>query len=72
MDVIVGNYNPTGVLPFTLPASKEVVAIDKKGNCASPNDVPGYDKTKYMKDGLVYEYIDEQENKYLCGFGLSY
>ena len=71
MDVIVGNFNPTGVLPFTLPASESVVAIDENGNCASPNDVPGYDKSKYL-DGLKYEYIDSDGNIYLCGHGLSY
>ncbi len=71
MDVMTGKVQATGVLPFTLPANSDVVAIDEKGECASPNDVPGYDKTQYMKDNKVYEYIDQQGNKYVCGFGLN-
>ena len=70
MDVLLGNCESVGVLPFTLPASSEVVAIDEQGVCASPNDVPGYDKTKYMKDGLRYEYVDELGNSYVCGYGM--
>ncbi len=70
MEAIVGKTEITGVLPFTLPANGEVVAIDESGNCASPNDVPGYDKNKYMKNGLRYEYIDELGNSYVCGYGL--
>lgn len=70
MDIIVGKTKTIGVLPFTLPANEKVVAIDENGNCASPNDVPGYDKNKYMKNGLRYEYIDELGNSYICGYGL--
>ena len=71
IDVIVGKYKPTGVLPFTLPASNQVVAIDEQGNCASPNDVPGYEKSKYMQNGLKYEYIDLKGNAYICGYGIN-
>ena len=72
MDVIVGNYEPIGVLPFTLPAGNEVLQINEEGKCASPNDVPGYDKTKYMENGLKYEYVDTNGNTYICGYGLEY
>ena len=70
LDNIVGNFKSVGVLPFTIPSSSEVIKIDENGNSISPNDVPGYDKSKYMKDGLKYEYIDSVGNTYISGFGL--
>ena len=70
--IIKGEAEPVGKLPITLPGSDEALAVDDKGICASPNDVPGYDKAKYMKDGLTYAYKDEAGNEYLFGFGLSY
>lgn len=70
-DVMFGKFNPIGVLPFTIPANMEVLKVDEYGNCISPNDVPGYDKSKYM-NGLKYEYQDENNNIYLCGFGITY
>ena len=70
LDNIVGNCKPVGVLPFTIPASNDVIMIDKNGNCASPNDVPGYDKSKYMENGLNYEFVDSVGNTYKTGFGL--
>lgn len=72
LEVIVGNFNPIGVLPFTLPASEEVVKIDENGKCISPNDVPGYDKNQYLPGGLKYEYVDTQNNSYVLKFGLTY
>lgn len=47
---MLGNDEPTGILPLTLPASEEVIAVDEAGNCVSRNDVPGYDKDKYMPE----------------------
>lgn len=70
MDVITGKFNPTGKLPFTFPKNEEVIAVDDEGICASPNDVPGYDKHKYMDQS--YAYKDEAGNEYKLGFGLSY
>ena len=49
-DVIKGEAAPVGKLPITLPGSDAAIAVDENGICASPNDVPGYDKAKYMKD----------------------
>ncbi|MGN0251966.1 MAG: hypothetical protein ACI4EH_11495, partial [Oliverpabstia sp.] len=40
-------------------------ALDENGICASPNDVSGYDKAKYMKDGLNYAYKDAAGNEYI-------
>lgn len=71
-DVFSGNYTPVGVLPLTLPASKEVIAIDEKGNCISRNDVPGYDKDKYMPEGIRYAYVDVDGNEYKLGHGLRW
>lgn len=71
-DIIKGDAKPVGKLPITLPGSDEALAVDENGICASPNDVPGYDKAKYMKDGLTYAYKDAAGNEYLYGFGLSY
>lgn len=72
LDVILGKYNPTGVLPITLPASEDVVAVDENGICVSPNDVPGYDKDLYMPEGMKYAYVDADGNEYRLDFGLSY
>ena len=88
VDVIVGNYNPTGKLSVTMPSCEAVVALtevrDADGNllyeeCASPNDVPGYDKDQYMDPEVLaqspsgsYIYKDADGNSYVSGFGLSY
>ncbi|MFC2949893.1 glycoside hydrolase family 3 protein [Virgibacillus sediminis] len=58
-DVLCGKYNPSGKLPFTLPASQE--ELDK-----SPGDIPGHAK------GSSYVYRDKDGNEYGFGFGLSY
>lgn len=71
-DVIKGEAAPVGKLPITLPGSDAAIAVDENGICASPNDVPGYDKAKYMKDGLTYAYKDATGNEYIYGFGLIY
>ena len=88
MDVIVGNYNPTGKLSVTLPSCEAVIALtevrDADGNllyeeCASPNDVPGYDKDQYIAPEVLaqspsgsYIYKDADGNSYVSGFGLGY
>ena len=72
IDVISGAAEPVGRLPITLPGSDAAIAVDDNGVCASPNDVPGYDKAKYMKDGLTYAYKDADGSEYLYGFGLTY
>ena len=71
-DVFAGNYNPVGVLPLTLPASEKVIAIDEKGNCISRNDVPGYDKDKYMPEGIHYAYVDGDGNEYKLDYGIRW
>ncbi len=70
-EVIVGNVAPSGRLPLTFPCDFEAVAVDENGICASPNDVPGYDKEAYMA-GRPYVYIDTDSNSYRLGHGLSY
>lgn len=78
LDVIFGRFSPTGKLPLTLPRGDEVLKVDEKGRCISPNDVPGYDKDKYMPDhmkdenGKAYAYRDSLGNYYELDFGLSY
>ncbi len=78
LEVIFGKYAPVGKLPVTLPRNDEVIAVDENGKCASPNDVPGYDKDKYMSDSLkdengkAYAYRDSAGNYYELGFGLNY
>ncbi len=78
LDVIVGNYKPTGRMPITLPKNDAVIAVNKDGVCVSPNDVPGYDKDKYMPDSLkdsngkAYAYKDAVGNYYERDFGLSF
>lgn len=78
IDVITGVYNPTGVLPITLPRNDAVIAVDENGDCVSPNDVPGYAKDQYMPDelkdenGKAYAYRDSEGNYYESEFGLSF
>ncbi len=78
LDVIFGRFAPTGKLPITLPRGDEVLAVNAEGVCASPNDVPGYDKDLYMPDSLkdengkAYAYRDAAGNYYELNFGLSY
>ena len=71
-EVIAGNSEPVGVLPLTLPASDQVIAVYQNGDCVSRNDVPGYDKDKYMPEGLSYAYKDSDGNIYKLGHGLRY
>lgn len=72
LDVITGKYQPTGVLPITLPAGPEVLAVDENNQCISPNDVPGYDKDLYMPEGMTYGYVDSDGNTYKMNYGLTY
>ncbi len=77
-DVIFGRFSPVGKLPVTLPKGDSVLAVNKDGVCISPNDVPGYDKDKYMPDemkdenGKAYAYRDAAGNYYELNFGLEY
>mgnify|MGYP003297322133 CR=1 FL=1 len=56
----------------------EVIAVNADGVCISPNDVPGYDKDKYMPDelkdenGKAYAYRDAHGNYYELDFGLRW
>lgn len=86
MDVLSGDYNPTGKMSLTMVSSPEVIQITEKEIdgvirevCASPNDVPGYDKDQYIDPAILakvkggsYAYCDEDGNYYRSGFGLSY
>ena len=86
MDVLSGDYNPTGKMSLTMVSSMDVIAITEKEIdgvvreiCASPNDVPGYDKDQYIDPAILakvkggsYAYCDEDGNYYRAGFGLSY
>ena len=86
MDVLSGEFNPTGKMSLTMVSSPEVIAITEKeidGQvreiCASPNDVPGYDKDQYIDPAILakvkggsYAYCDEDGNYYRSGFGLRY
>lgn len=59
VDVIRGKYNPTGKLPFTIPASKE--AIDNE-----VGDIPGY------VEDPSYVYKNKNGDSYGFDFGLTY
>ena len=87
VDVITGAYNPTGKLSVTMVSSEDVIALTETtledGTvaeiCASPNDVPGYDKDQYIDPAVLanvnggsYAYMDADGNYYFSGFGLSY
>ncbi|MBR0407295.1 MAG: glycoside hydrolase family 3 C-terminal domain-containing protein [Clostridia bacterium] len=87
LDVITGAFNPTGKLAVTMVSSPDVIALHEEtladGTvaeiCASPNDVPGYDKDQYIDPAILanvkggsYAYQDADGNYYVSGFGLSY
>ena len=78
LEVITGLYNPTGVLPLTLPKNDAVIAVNENGDCIAPNDVPGYAKDQYLPDelkdenGKAYAYRDSEGNYYESEFGLSF
>lgn len=78
LDVYFGRFSPVGKLPITMPKGDEVLKVDAQGVCISPNDVPGYDKDKYMPDwlkdenGKAYAYRDGAGNYYEMNFGLTY
>ncbi len=86
LDVMTGAYNPTGKLCLTMVSSPEVIAITEKEIdgvmrevCASPNDVPGCDKDRYIDPDILakvrggsYAYCDADGNYYRSGFGLRY
>lgn len=86
MDVLSGAFNPTGRMSLTMVSSPEVIQITEKEIdgvvreiCASPNDVPGYDKDSYIDPAILakvkggsFAYCDEDGNYYRSGFGLSY
>ena len=86
MDVLSGEFNPTGKMSLTMVSCPEVIAITEqeidgvvREICASPNDVPGYDKDQYIDPGILknvkggsYAYCDEDGNYYRSGFGLRY
>ncbi len=78
LDMIFGRFVPTGKLPMTLPKNDEVIAVNEKGVCISPNDVPGFAKDAHMpeslkdENGKAYAYRDENGNYYEFGFGLTY
>ncbi len=78
MDVLTGNYKPTGKLPVTMVSCEEVIAVDENNICASPNDVPGYDKDQYIDKAVLdkspsgsYAYKDADGNSYVYGFSLT-
>jgi len=86
LDVLSGDYNPTGKMSLTMVSCMDVIAITEKEIdgvmrevCASPNDVPGYDKDQYIDPAILakvkggsYAYYDEDGNYYRAGFGLNY
>ncbi|WP_138420104.1 S-layer homology domain-containing protein [Aquibacillus sediminis] len=59
LDVIRGKYNPTGKLPFALPASMD--AVD-----AEIGDIPSYDEDP------SFAYVNANGDAYAYNFGLSY
>lgn len=71
LEVLIGNYQPKGKLPLTLPKNTAVIAVDEHGVCVSRNDVPGYDKDKYFREGMTYAYEDTSGNVYKFGYGLT-
>lgn len=71
LEVLIGNHKPHGKLPITLPKNSQVIAVDEFGKCVTRNDVPGYDKDKYMREGMTYAYQDAAGHEYKLDFGLT-
>lgn len=71
---VVASVNIT--LPWILgnvePKADVLIAVNEYGVCVSRNDVPGYDKDKYLREGMTYAYKDSTGNEYKLDFGLSY
>jgi conserved repeat domain len=69
-DILFGDINPSGRLPFTFYANLNQCSANKLG------DYPGDGKNETYKEGLFvgYRYIDQKKLKPLFpfGFGLSY
>lgn len=69
-DILFGDVNPSGKLPFTFYANLNQCSANKLG------DYPGDGKNETYKEGLFvgYRYIDQKNLKPLFpfGFGLSY
>lgn len=72
LEVLVGNHKPIGHLPLTLPKNAAIIGVDEFGICVSRNDVPGYDKDKYLREGMTYAYKDELGHEYQLDSGLTY
>ena len=86
VDVISGDFAPIGKLSLTMVSDPAVIAITEqeidgvvREICASPNDVPGYDKDPYIDPAILagvrggsYAYCDADGNYYRSGFGLNY
>lgn len=86
VDVISGDFAPTGKLSLTMVSDPAVIAITEqeidgvvREICTSPNDVPGYDKDPYIDPAILagvrggsYAYCDADGNYYRSGFGLNY
>ena len=86
LQVLSGAIMPTGKLPVTLPSCTAVLEVTETEIdgvvyelCASPNDVPGYDKDQYIAPEVLaqspsgsYAYQDEDGNTYKVWFGLTY
>ena len=86
VDVISGDFAPTGKLSLTMVSDPAVIAITEqeidgvvREICASPNDVPGYDKDLYIDPAILagvrggsYAYCDADGNYYRSGIGLKY
>lgn len=78
VDVISGDFAPTGKLSLTMVSDPAVIAITEqeidgvvREICASPNDVPGYDKDQYIDPAILanvkggsYAYCDADGNYY--------
>jgi len=61
VDVIRGEFNPVGKLPFALPAS--MAAVDNE-----VGDVPSF----APEEDTAYAYVNKSGDAYKYGFGLSY
>src|SRR5699024_1270009 len=71
VEAALGGFEPTGRLPITFPCDASAIAVDDRGVCASPNDVPGFAKEQHM-GGRPYVYVDADGSRYQLGHGLGW
>src|SRR5699024_360521 len=71
VEAALGGFEPTGRLPITFPCDASAIAVDDRGVCASPNDVPGFAKEQH-RGVRPYVYVESNGSRCQLGRGLGW